>query len=211
MNMRIAGIILVFNLVVAVPAVFGQGKDIKLPAPAQAVNVDVMKALQNRRSIRSFSNKEVSLQDLSSVLWAGNGINRPDGKRTAPAGRGRDLIDIYVIGQNGIYRYDPKGQALVFISNENIKANAAGQKFAQDACYILALIAKSDGVSQKEQAQFAPITAGAVAQNIYLVSGSLGLGTCYMAGANEAVLRKNLKLKETEAPLCILPLGYPAQ
>lgn len=71
-----------------------------------------MKALSDRHSDREYAAKELSLQDLSDLLWAANGINRPDGKRTAPSALNKQDIDIYVIMKEGAYLYDAKANSL---------------------------------------------------------------------------------------------------
>ena len=60
-------------------------KAIKLSSPDKNRGSSIMKALSDRHSDREYAAKELSLQDLSDLLWAANGINRPDGKRTAPS------------------------------------------------------------------------------------------------------------------------------
>ena len=72
-----------------------------------------MKALSDRHSDREYADKELSLQDLSDLLWAANGINRPDGKRTAPSALNKQDIDIYVIMKEGAYLYDTKTNSLL--------------------------------------------------------------------------------------------------
>ena len=62
-----------------------QSKDIQLKAPQKKAGAKVMQAFNERKSTRSFDSKELDLQTISNLLWAANGINRPDGKRTAPS------------------------------------------------------------------------------------------------------------------------------
>ena len=76
-------------------------KAIKLSSPDKNRGSSVMKALSDRHSDREYAAKELSLQDLSDLLWAANGINRPDGKRTAPSALNKQDIDIYVIMKEG--------------------------------------------------------------------------------------------------------------
>lgn len=80
---------------------------IKLPAPDMKRSCTLMKALSDRHSDRTFSGKELSLQDLSDLLWAANGINRKEkGMRTAPSALNKQDIDIYAVMKKGAYRYD---------------------------------------------------------------------------------------------------------
>ena len=87
-------------------------KVIKLNAPDKARGTAVMKAFSDRHSDREYAAKELSAQDLSDLLWAANGINRTDGKRTAPSALNKQDIDVYVIMKDGAYLYDAKAHAL---------------------------------------------------------------------------------------------------
>jgi len=87
-------------------------KPIKLNEPNKTRGVSVMEAFALRASVREWSDKDLSVQDLSDLLWAANGINRPDGKRTAPSAMNAQDIDIYVFMKDGAYLYDAAGQML---------------------------------------------------------------------------------------------------
>ncbi|MDR2805282.1 MAG: nitroreductase family protein, partial [Dysgonamonadaceae bacterium] len=86
---------------------------IQLNAPSKERGSNVMEALANRRSTREFSPEKLHLQDLSDLLWAANGVNRPDGRRTAATARNNQDIDVYVILEEGAYLYDAKAHTLV--------------------------------------------------------------------------------------------------
>jgi nitroreductase len=89
-------------------------KTIKLNEPNKKRGLPVMEALSVRASVREWSDKEVSLQDLSDLLWAANGINRPESKkRTASSAQNAQDVDIYVFMKDGVYLYDALGHALV--------------------------------------------------------------------------------------------------
>jgi hypothetical protein len=78
----------------------------QLPAPVKEGGMPLMQALAERKSTKSFSDKLVSAQDLSNLLWAGWGVNRPDGRRTAPTGRNSQALEVYVVMADGVWRYD---------------------------------------------------------------------------------------------------------
>ena len=90
-----------------------------------------MKALSDRHSDREYADKELSLQDLSDLLWAANGINRPDGKRTAPSALNKQDIDIYVIMKEGAYLYDTKTNSLQPLAKGDHRAAVAGSQDCQ--------------------------------------------------------------------------------
>jgi nitroreductase len=87
-------------------------KPIKLMEPDRKRGLPVMEALSLRASVRSWSDKEIGMRDLSDMLWAANGINRPDGRRTAASATNAQDVDIYVFMKEGIYLYDAAGHAL---------------------------------------------------------------------------------------------------
>jgi nitroreductase len=95
---------------------WGQAQDlqtIKLNEPNKTRGLPVMEALSVRASARDWSDKDLGLQDLSDLLWAANGINRPDGKRTASSAMNAQDVDIYAFMKDGVYRYDAAAHALV--------------------------------------------------------------------------------------------------
>jgi nitroreductase len=87
-------------------------KPIKLMEPDKKRGLPVMEALSLRASVRSWSDKEIGMRDLSDMLWAANGINRPDGRRTAASATNAQDVDVYVFMKEGIYLYDAAGQVL---------------------------------------------------------------------------------------------------
>lgn len=79
-------------------------KDISLPAPIMTGGKPLMDALKDRQTNRDFVVRDFSEQQISNLLWAAFGINRPDnGKRTAPSAMDDQEIDIYVCLKSGIY------------------------------------------------------------------------------------------------------------
>jgi hypothetical protein len=90
-------------------------KSIKLNVPSKDVGLSIMNSLSLRQSAKDtskWSEKELSLQDLSNLLWAGNGINRKDGKRTAASAINSQDVDIYVLRKDGVYIYDAVNNSL---------------------------------------------------------------------------------------------------
>lgn len=88
-------------------------KPIILLNPDKTRGLSVMKALDVRASVREWSSQKLSLQDLSDLLWAANGINRPsEGKKTASSSMNAQDIDVYVFMEDGIYVYDARKHIL---------------------------------------------------------------------------------------------------
>jgi nitroreductase len=94
-----------------------ESKPIKLPDPTKKGGLSIMETFAKRSSYRSWADKELSTQDLSNLLWAANGINRPDSKkRTAPSALNSQDVDIYVFIKSGVYLYDAASNALNLVA-----------------------------------------------------------------------------------------------
>ena len=188
-------------------------KEIKLNAPDKTRGSAVMKALSDRQSIREYDTKDVSLQDLSDLLWAANGINRQDGKRTAPSAMDRREIDVYMINKDGAYLYDVNEHVLKPVSSGDFrKAVAAQQDFAATAPISIVLVANLEklGDPTKEGTRStASFDAGIVCQNINIFCSAVGLATVPRGSMNQAELRTALKLSDTQIISINNPVGYP--
>ena len=115
---------------------------IKLPAPQTSGGKPLLDCLKLRQSNRSYSQQKLSLQTLSNLLWAANGINRPEsGKRTAPTAVNWQNIDVYVATADGLFLYDAKEQALIQILKEDIRALTGSQDFVKTAPVNLVYVA----------------------------------------------------------------------
>ncbi len=204
--------VLLVCLIVNIP-VSSQAKDIVLEKPKSNINLDLITAFQLRKSTKSFSTKEISFEDLSTILWAANGVNRPDGKRTAPSSYGRHYTNLYVISSGGVHLYDPHEHELAFVTAENIKKQIARQKYVGEASHIILMTAALSKFHPKVKEEAKELvgyaTAGFIGQNIYLITNALDLGASFVLGIKKEVIREKLKLKEDEIPLCVMPIGYP--
>jgi len=91
----------------------GSADVMALPKPDTQGGLPLMQALSLRKSGREFSNRAIPEQVLSDLLWACCGVNRADGHRTLPLSQNKQLIEVYVTLESGVYRYDaPKHQLI---------------------------------------------------------------------------------------------------
>lgn len=188
-------------------------KVLKLNAPNKTTGEAVMKVFNERKSIREYASKELNPQDLSDLLWAANGINRPDGKRTAPTAKNVQDVDVYVIMKEGAYLYDAKDHALQPIAAGDHRAAVAGpQDFVKDAPISLVIVtelARLGNASNEQTKLMGAVDVGIVCQNINLACSALGLATVPRATMDQQALRKVLKLTDTQLMLINNPVGYP--
>ena len=191
-------------------------KDIQLLAPNKDKGVSIMKSLAQRQSHRKCADKELSTADLSDLLWAANGINRPDdNKRTAPSALNRQDIDVYVISKTGAYKYIAAENRLQLITEgDHRDAVASGQDFVNQFPVSLVLVSELSklGDAKNERTRMtAAMDAGYVSQNICLFCAGNGLVTVPRATMNSTELKKILKLGDTALPLLNNPVGYPKE
>jgi nitroreductase len=203
--------ILMILLGLITPVTSGNAKEINLPARPSKSNIDIVTALKQRRTAREYSPAKLSLEDLSAILWAANGVNRPGGKRTAPSAHGRQYIDIYVAGDNGVYLYDAPGHKLIEVTDQNVKDRLARQGHVAASSHVLVLVAdlnKVPGSAGDTQLYWAHSTAGTIAENVHLMAAARGVGTGIVAGIKADDIRAALNLAKDAVPLYAMPLGY---
>ncbi len=206
-------ILLVAAAVLAMPCIFAQGeKAIALPKPQKDMDAPLMEALAQRRSVRSFDGRMITRQELSNLLWAANGVNREDGKRTAPSALNKQDIEIYVCMKEGAYLYDPTGHALVPVTTEDLRpAVAGGQKFVEDAPVAIVLVSNTEKFGNSSAMTLGAMDAGYVSQNICLYCTAGGLATVPRGSMDKEAIIKGLKLGKGETPMINHPVGYEKQ
>ena len=197
----------------ASPASGSGSKDIALPKRPASAQADLVQVLENRKSVRDYRQERLAVQDLSAVLWAANGVNRDYGRRTAPSAFGNEYIELYVVGDDGAWRYDAPAHRLRAAGPAGLKGRLTSQRFVGRASHVLVFVAdpgKFPGffTSGEERLRWAHATAGAIAQNVYLMAAARGIGTCLVAGVDGDAIRKGLGLPSDAIPLYVMPLGY---
>ncbi len=203
--------ILTICLSIATVCVMAQNV-IKLPEPDKNVSMTLYQALQQRKSVREYSNKDIDDMKLSQLLWAAVGINRPDGHLTAPTAINAQDITVYVCRKDGAYLYVAKDNALQKVSDKDLRKEvASAQQFAVEAPVSLVIVtdnAKFRGGSTNGPTISGAIDAGYVSQNIDLACEALGLVTVPRATMDKDALKKELKLTEAQNPILNHPVGY---
>ncbi|MDR3652750.1 MAG: nitroreductase family protein [Paludibacter sp.] len=188
-------------------------KQIKLSTPDKTRGTSIMKAFNDRHSDRAFAPDKLSQQDLSDLLWAANGINRANDKRTAPSCQNFQEVGVYVILPEGAYLYDEKAHALTLLTEGDYREAVAGkQSFVKTAPLCIVLVAdltRFGGTINEGTKLMASVDVGIVCQNINLACAGLGLATVPRATMDQVTLKRVLKLKNTDLLLMNNPVGYP--
>ena len=188
-------------------------KPIPLNAPDKTRGVNIMKALELRSSERNFSEIKLTLQELSDLAWAANGINRPDKSgRTAPSSMNAQDVDVYVILAEGAYFYDFRQQVLNPVAaGDHRKLVADRQPEMAVAPVMLVLVSDFSRLKDNDdnvKMTKACMDVGTVSQNISLFCSGTGLVTVPRASMNQIELRKVLQLKESQKLIMNHPVGH---
>ena len=201
-----------YSLLVAVAAGNLFAQDIELPAPQKAGGMPLMEALAKRSTSREFDTRELSTQQLSSLLWASFGINRPDGKRTAPSANDKRATDVYVLLKQGAYLYDAKANQLLLVLPEDIRKLGATQDFATNAPVTLVFVAdlaRMADASAEAKRDMANVNVGYISQNAYLYCASEDLATGARASLDRKALARKMNLRPEQYVVLAQSVGYP--
>ena len=175
----------------------------------------LMHALKERKSIRSFSQKELPLDVLSNLLWAAAGVNRPEsGLRTTPTAVNWQEIDIYVAMKKGLYLYNPKDHRLEPVRAKDIREYTGVQEFTQIAPVNLIYVANFSKMSGQfantdTKVFYSATDTGFISQNVYLFCASEGLATVVIGWIEKPALALAMKLREEQKIILAQPVGYP--
>lgn len=199
-----------------------QNKLIPLPEVDLQDKDKLTDLLKQRRSIRAFKQKAISLDELSKILWAAQGITSSLGYRTAPSAGALYPIEIYIVIGNvtslepGLYKYDVNKNALMLITKgkfrDELAKIALNQSWIKDAPVIIIINAILQRTTQKygeRGIQYVHIEVGSVAQNIYLQATHLNLGTTIVGAFQDKELKKLLNFNVNEDSFAMMPIGYP--
>jgi SagB-type dehydrogenase family enzyme len=182
-------------------------------------------AISKRRSRREFKDSPLTLEQVSQILWAAQGITDPGGLRAAPSAGALYPLDLYlVVGRRGVkglvesaYHYDPRGHALERILEGDVREAVARvaveQMFIAEAPVILVITGEYERTTWKYSdrgLRYVHMEAGHVAQNVYLQAEALGLGTVTAGAFQDEELSQTLGLPPKHRPLYVMPIGHPA-
>ncbi|WP_051332198.1 nitroreductase family protein [Cucumibacter marinus] len=187
-------------------------------------------AFKARRTIRKYAGEPVERTALDQLLWAAQGVTGPNGERTAPSAHALHPLAVRVAAQRvsgletGLYSWSPDTEGLALLRSgsmaSDIEAAAIGdQPWLGSAAAIVCLSGDTARMDEAFAAQtpagdhgarFLAMEAGAATQNMQLMATSIGLASVPVAGFHDNTLKTVLDLPDTETPLLLFALGYPA-
>lgn len=198
---------------------------ISLPSPIEG-NISVEHAIQNRRSVRHYTNESLTLQDVSQILWAAQGITNQTTKfRTVPSGGHTYPLEVYIlVGKGGvtelnegIYHYNPSNHSLEKTSEIDVRSDlsqaANGQVWVKEAPVDIVITGNYNKMIAKYKdetlsTRFVDMEAGHAGQNIYLEVEALNLATVALGSFKDDSVHKIIGIPDNEKTLYIFPVGH---
>jgi len=185
----------------------------RLPKPKTEAGMPLMEALKKRHSSRQFADRKLSDQVLSDLLWAAFGVNRPDGRRTAPSAVNWQEIDIYVAAADGLWLFDAKAHDLKPVLQKDIRALTGKQEFVKNApvnlIYVADFAKLRKGTPEADKILYSAADTGFISQNVYLFCASEGLATVVRGMIDRPALAKAMGLREDQRVILAQTVGYP--
>ena len=193
---------------------------ISLPKPRAEGPLSLERSLLARRSVRSYSRAALSLEDVSQLLWAAQGITGRGGYRTAPSAGALYPLETFLCAGRveglpaGVYKYRPQAHDLLRLAEGDLRGKLAeaalGQTWIREAPATVALAAvfrRVTGRYQQRGVRYAWMEAGHAAQNVLLQAVALGLGAVPVGAFDDRSVQRLLRMASEEEPLCLIPAG----
>jgi SagB-type dehydrogenase family enzyme len=193
-----------------------EGEEIILPQPVLESDVSLEEALNKRRSVRNFSSEELSLDQISQILWAAQGItDQSTGHRTSPSAGALYPLEIFLLKSDGVYHYEPDGHKIFRLTPDDLRQGllpgALNQRSVAEAPLDIIITAVYERVTSRygeRGIQFVHLEAGHSCQNILLQATALGLGAVSVGAFDDSYIQDLLDLPEDHIPIYIVPIGY---
>ncbi|WFO76311.1 SagB/ThcOx family dehydrogenase [Desulfurococcaceae archaeon MEX13E-LK6-19] len=206
--------------------------EILLPLPRKTTSMVVEEAILHRRSIRDYTGEPITIEQLSMILWAAQGITNTQWRfRAAPSAGATYPLEIYVVvGENsvlvgnntfleaGVYKYDVYRHSLVLVKKGDYRAELAraalDQRWVREAAVNIVICAVYERTTSRygeRGIRYVHMEVGHVGQNIYLMATALGLGTVAVGAFFDDHVADIINAEPDEHPLYIMPIGVPAR
>jgi len=194
-------------------------ENIKLPRPKTTGKMSFEEAIVKRHSVRSFSKKELSLDEISQLLWAAYGQRDVDtmtgASKTVPSAGALYPMEIYLVSAKGVFHYLSSTHSLEQISDKDLRSSLSRAALWQGAIaqaaadFVIACVYDRICLKYGERGvRYAHIEAGHIAQNIHLQAVCLGLDSVPIGAFSDTSVQKALYLPKDNIPLYIIPVGY---
>jgi len=191
--------------------------EINLPKAQINKTIYLDQAIQQRRSVRSFKDKQLTLTQISQLLWAADGVTESNkGYRSAPSAGAVYPLTLYVAKEDGVWCYYPNQHSIKLVIDGDLRAKLAkaslGQSSIKNAPLSILITANYQNITAKYGERgivYSHIETGHIAQNLALEAIALGLASVPIGAFDDEKVEDLLKLPIDEDVLYIIPVGYP--
>jgi len=194
---------------------------IELPEPQRSGDVSIEETMQQRRSVREYAATPLTLGEIGQLAWSAQGITDPaQGFRTAPSAGATFPMEIYFLISDmedlndGVYRYRCDDHSLQHMIDGDLRHDLSRAALQQDAITNAPVVIVISGVLSRIEPRYREramrymyMEAGHVAQNVYLQSVPLDIGTVVIGAFSDDEVSEVLQLSDGEYPLYIMPVG----
>uniref|UniRef100_A0A7V3ZYS0 SagB/ThcOx family dehydrogenase n=1 Tax=candidate division WOR-3 bacterium TaxID=2052148 RepID=A0A7V3ZYS0_UNCW3 len=191
---------------------------IKLPEPRRDSNFSLEKAINERRSVRTYKDSPLTLKEVAQLLWAAQG-KVASGKRATPSAGATYPMEIYLIAgeveglEPGLYKYVYDEHSLQLVKVGDLRRVVSERALRQDMILKAPVTIVISAVFERTRARYGAraeryvyMEAGHIGQNIYLQATALGLGTVAVGAFIDEEVKRVLGIKEE--PLYLFPVGW---
>jgi SagB-type dehydrogenase family enzyme len=198
----------------------GTGEWLKLPKVGSKGGMTLVEALRARRSLREYTKEALKLEELSLLLWAGQGVTGKQGERTAPSAGALFPLEFYVVTgcvqglAAGTYKYDPKRHALACLATGDVRSMlyraALRQECVRDGALIIVIAAvykRTTHTYGERGIRYVHMDTAHAAQNILLQAAALKLGSVVVGAFDDDRVKDTIKMQRNEDPLYLIPVG----
>ena len=203
-----------------VPPTPAKPRTVSLPEPRLKSEVSLEETLLKRRSVREYGNIPLTLEEVSQLLWAAQGITSEWGGRTAPSAGALYPLEVYVaVGSvenlsAGVYKYKPERHELVKVRDDDVRGELAeaalSQAWVEESAINIVIAAVYERTIKKygdRGVRYVHMEAGHAAQNIYLQAAALDLGMVTVGAFHDDWVKEIMGMPEDEVPLYVIPVG----
>ncbi len=176
-------------------------------------------AIEQRRSIRDFSDITLTDAEHGQLLWAAQGLtHRTMGLRAAPSAGALYPLEAYLVTGSGVFHYQPRAHQLRQSSSADVRKDLCKAALRQEALcnapavFVLAGVYERTGKKYGARARrYVHMEAGHAAQNLLLQAVSLGLAAVPIGAFDDDEVQRVLALPQDHRPLYLLPVGHAAR
>lgn len=192
---------------------------VTLPPAAREGGMPLNETLAKRQSIRTYTGQALTQQELGQLLWAAQGVNRPNGHRTAPSAIAIYPLELYAVTPSGFFHYLPAEHQVEKLSANDFRqslSKATGQPSIPQAGVVFVFTAvwermdKRLGEAQHARSvNWAFAEAGHAAQNVLLEATALNLACVPMGGLDPNKVQQTLPIPQDHTPIYMVAVGHP--